>query len=296
MDATRLKEQPEHTTAYHVFADERFVDINIYQFGHEKCLPLHSYGPYVRNHFLFHYVIAGRGELMASDEKGKNHSYVIEGNQGFLIFPGQECTYSADPRTPWEYTWLEFDGLRVREALLLSGLSKAKPVYFPKNRTEGDKVKDIMLYIVGHSTSSSLHLTGQAFLFLDSLVESSKNKRTAIGSRLRDFYIREAMNFIEQNYTKDISVEDIADFCSLNRTYFGRVFKDTVGKTPQDFLIEYRMIKASNLLKMTRLPIKDIALQVGYVNQLHFSRTFKSVFTTSPREWRRTHLLPTIEE
>ena len=51
---------------FHVFRDERFIDLNLYQFGWERTSPIHSYGPYARNHYLFHYAIAGRGVLLAN--------------------------------------------------------------------------------------------------------------------------------------------------------------------------------------------------------------------------------------
>ena len=53
---------------FHVFSDDRFMDLTLYQYGYEQCLPLHSYGPFVRNHFLFHYIISGKGTLLVDDE------------------------------------------------------------------------------------------------------------------------------------------------------------------------------------------------------------------------------------
>jgi AraC-like DNA-binding protein len=106
------------------------------------------------------------------------------------------------------------------------------------------------------------------------------------GGRLRDFYVREALNYIEQNFHNDISVEDIADNCGLNRSYFGKIFKESTGRTPQEFLLNYRMTKAAELLKLTKLSVGDISNAVGYDNPLHFSRAFKNVFGISPREWR----------
>ncbi|MDE7276501.1 MAG: AraC family transcriptional regulator, partial [Lachnospiraceae bacterium] len=90
----------------------------------------------------------------------------------------------------------------------------------------------------------------------------------------------------EQNFQHDISIEDIASFCGLNRSYFGKIFLENTGKSPQDFLISYRMTKATELLKLTRLSIGDIGNAVGYPNQLHFSRAFKNTYGISPRQWR----------
>ncbi|MDD6522915.1 MAG: AraC family transcriptional regulator, partial [Gemmiger formicilis] len=97
---------------------------------------------------------------------------------------------------------------------------------------------------------------------------------------------------IDQNYQNDISIEDIAAVCGLNRSYFGKIFRDTVGESPQEYLLHYRMARAAQLLKETKQPIGEIAPQVGYANQLHFSRAFKNVHGISPREYRLTHMMP----
>ena len=86
-------------------------------------------------------------------------------------------------------------------------------------------------------------------------------------------------------------MEDIADHCGLNRSYFGKIFKSAMGQTPQTFLLNYRMTKAAELLKLTRLSIGDTGKAVGYDNQLHFSRAFKNVFGVSPRAWRNQNQL-----
>ena len=91
---------------------------------------------------------------------------------------------------------------------------------------------------------------------------------------------------MEQNFQNDITVENIAYSCGLNRSYFGKIFRENTGKSPQEFLISYRMTKAAELLKLTKLSIADIGNAVGYPNQLHFSRAFKNVYGISPRQWR----------
>lgn len=269
---------------FHVFRDERFIDLNLYQFGWERTAPLHSYGPHARNHYLFHYVISGKGTLFANEQV-----YEITAGHGFLVVPGQITTYRADEREPWEYTWIEFDGLRAQESLRLAGISGKEPIFTPANQEAGEKLCQQMLYIVNNGTAEPTRLIGHGFLFLSQLVESSAHQRTQNVRRLRDFYIKEALTFIEDNYHRDVSVEEIAAFCGLNRSYFGKVFRETMGESPQTFLLHYRMAKAAQLLKETRLSVGEIAQQVSYDNQLHFSRAFKNVHGISPREYRQTH-------
>lgn len=276
----------EKNLLFSVFPNENFVDLSLYQYGWEHCAPSHSYGPAARNHYLFHYVISGTGLLMSNDSSGRTNTYQIRSGQGFMIFPKQINTYIADETLPWEYSWIEFDGLKVKEALEIAGLTMDSPIYHSNVRDLSAELKNEMLYIAQHSDQSPFHLIGHLYLFLDYLTRSSSSRRLLQGGRMRDFYIKEAISYIEQNFQNDISVEDIAEFCSLNRSYFGKIFRDALGKSPQEFLINYRMSKAAELLKLTELSIGDISNAVGYPSQLHFSRAFKKIHGISPRQWR----------
>ena len=146
-----------------------------------------------------------------------------------------------------------------------------------------------MLYITRHPSESPYHLIGHMYLFLDYLMQSAKSSKFVPGGKMSDFYIKEAMNYIEQNFQNDISIEDIARVCGINRSYLGKIFKNSVGHSPQEFLMNYRMIKATELLKLTSLSIADVGSAVGYENQLHFSRAFKNIYGVAPREWRNEH-------
>ena len=271
---------------FSVFPSENFVDLGLYQFGWEHCTPSHSFGPAARNHYLFHFCLSGTGTLIADNSKGDSVSYQVMSGQGFMLFPGQVCTYIADYDIPWEYVWIEFDGLRARETVNLAGLSLDQPIYKARYKDIAETMKNEMLYIVNHKEESPFHLIGHLYLFIDSFVRASTSTQIGKGNRLRDFYIKEAFSFIEQNFQNDISVEDIAASCGLNRSYFGKIFHETTGKSPQAFLISYRMTKAAELLKLTELSIADIGNAVGYPNQLHFSRAFKNVYGIPPRQWR----------
>lgn len=276
-------------TFFNIFPNENFIDLDMYQHGYEQCDPGHSFGPMARNHYLFHYVLSGTGTLMSDNAKGVTQTFSVKSGQGFLIFPGQINTYFADERLPWEYMWIEFDGLRVKEALDLTELTQDTPVYHPHSKELRELMMQEMTYIVHHPKEAPMHLIGHLYLFLDYLTRSATRTTPVHSSRMSDYYIKEAINFIEQNFQNNISIEEIAAVCGINRSYFGKIFRNSVGCSPQEFLMNYRMVKAAELLKLTSLSIADVGSAVGYENQLHFSRAFKGIYGVSPREWRNQH-------
>ena len=271
---------------FSVFPNENFVDLGLYQFGKEQCrtrtlfrsrLPQPLSVPLcnLRNRHPY----GGRSE--------RRHSHISDPQRPGLHDFSETDQYLCSRRgTPLEYVWLEFDGLRAKEIIEIAGLSPENPVYHAHSKDLREKMMQEMLYIAEHSDESPFHLIGHLYLFIDYLSRSAASMKLSNSGKLKDFYIKEALNYIEQNFQNDISVEGIAAFCGLNRSYFGRIFKDTIGKSPQKFLMNYRMVKAAELLKLTHLPISDIGNAVGYPNQLHFSRAFKHIYGISPREWR----------
>ncbi len=278
-----------HKVKFAIFPNHSFVDLGLYQFGHEICEAGHSFGPARRNHYLFHYVIKGRGVLYADDSHEHTNTFHIHSGEGFLIFPEQVNTYVADMSNPWEYAWLEFDGLRVKQALEVAGFSLEQPIYRAQSSELREKLMDEMIQIVENSDASQFCLIGHLYMFMDYLTRSAENSGKIITSRLREFYIREAIAYIENNYHKNITIEEIAETLKLNRSYFGKIFRLATGKSPQRFLMNYRMIKAAELLTLTKKPINEICASVGYENQMHFSRAFKKIYNISPREWRKNN-------
>lgn len=272
----------------YIFENTNLLDLTLYQYGIEDCIPFQLYGPVIRNHYLIHFILKGQGFYQI------NGSIIpVKKGQAFLITPKIVTTYYADEKEPWSYAWIEFDGLKAAEYLKRAGLSIENPIYTPRFKEIIGTLSapEYLLHMLKNHSETSLYLISHLYLLLDSLIKYSKKQAEERPSTLKDFYMKEAVQYIKNHYTENISVEDMANWCNLNRTYFSKLFKDSLDITPQDFLIRYRMMKACELLSYTNISISEISASVGYPNALHFSRAFKKSYGVSPRLWRNNNKL-----
>lgn len=151
-------------------------------------------------------------------------------------------------------------------------------------------MKQEMVYMAEHGDESPFHLIGHLYLFMDYFSRSSSAMKISTEGRLRDFYVKEALSYIEQNFQNDISVEGIAEFCGLQSELFRKDLQRSGGKVSQRVHHGLPHDKSCGASEATGLSIGDIGNAVGYPNQLHFSRAFKHTYGMSPREWRNRTL------
>lgn len=265
----------------YLFGESSFTDLTMYQFGREQCEPMLSCGPATHNHYLLHYILKGKG--IYSSSAGAS---TVKAGQAFLIFPGEVTIYTADEKDPWEYVWIEFDGLKVEQFLTAAGFSHKSALYIPTSQEGSEDVKELMLSIV-ENHDNTLKVLGTAYLLLDALIQSSRFSRPPKARTLQEFYVHEALMYIDRHYKEDMSVSQLAAWCGIDRSYFGKIFRDTVLMTPQSYIIRYRMNVACGLLRDTNESIREIASKVGYPSQMNFARVFRKEMNMSPSDWRK---------
>lgn len=99
--------------------------------------------------------------------------------------------------------------------------------------------------------------------------------------------LRNAVSFIRQRYASDLSVADIAAHVGVSERYLRRLFADKLHLSPLNYLQQFRLNKAIELLRDTDLSVKEVAYRCGFHSSQYFSRLFKSYTGVSPRRAER---------
>ena len=116
-----------------------------------------------------------------------------------------------------------------------------------------------------------------------------------IGERIEnrsESAVEKAKKYMEENFSKDISLEDVSMKVDISSYYFSKLFKEETGRNFIEYLTELRMEEAKRLLRETDMSMKEICLSVGYSDPNYFSRNFKKyagITPTEARDQRRTN-------
>ncbi|MGL5315956.1 MAG: AraC family transcriptional regulator, partial [Peptostreptococcaceae bacterium] len=101
-------------------------------------------------------------------------------------------------------------------------------------------------------------------------------------SSYKDEQIKKALEFIHNNYSNKIYIDEIARTVGLNSQYFCRFFKSVIGKTPIEYINRYRINMANEYLQTEDIPITDVCFRVGFENQSYFIKLFKKYNNMTP--------------
>lgn len=98
--------------------------------------------------------------------------------------------------------------------------------------------------------------------------------------------LRCALEYINENLEKDLTLYEIAAAVGMSPYHFARAFKQAIGLPPHQYLIKCRIEKAKSLLAKTNLAIAEIAYRVGFASQSHFTTLFGKHTATTPKAYR----------
>jgi len=242
-----------------IIINKNYEGLNPVVLGYEECEKAHGFGPATRTHWLFHFVVSGKGIYKINDQQ-----YVLSSGMMFVIPPFAETYYEADSEDPWEYIWVGFTGTPPLPLNDYYVIPKA-------------------LRIFQHMKSSHNFHNGKTEFILAQLWElfsflMEENQMTADP-------VDTALNMIHSQYMTPLTVQQMAEKVHLERTYFSKVFSRKMRVSPQQYLIDYRMKQAKKFLSLG-YSVTTTAFSVGYADIYIFSKVFKQRFGESPSRYQ----------
>lgn len=249
-------------------------DIGMYYFGKRIDTENHTYGPEIRNHYLF--VLVNKGEAVMYRDRE-----IPFGEHDLLIMlPNERIHYKAIKS--WSISWLGLYGETVDKFIKVLEITPQNPIiHIPLYNELYNIMEKIYNISKDLSLSSKFSATGLIYEFFSVLIQNTNIGKDNINP------IKTALRILDYNYSSPITIEQIANRLSLNTSYFSRIFSAQVGIPPKQYLLNKRLERAKELLRFTDATVFEVSNSVGYEDQLYFSRIFKKYTKLSPIEYRQ---------
>ena len=103
---------------------------------------------------------------------------------------------------------------------------------------------------------------------------------------LSSLKLKQTIEYINDNLGKNIKLKDLASEINISQYYFSRLFRESIGISPHQYIIKQRVEKAKLLLVNTPLPLADLALKCGFSSQSQMTMHFRKLVGTTPKKYR----------
>ena len=109
-------------------------------------------------------------------------------------------------------------------------------------------------------------------------------------SGLPSYKLRQVIEYIQAHLEQDLNLTQLAEVAELSQYYFVRMFKQSVGVAPYQYVLQCRVERAKQLLQKNNLAIAQVALCCGFTDQNHLTRVFRRLTSTTPKAYRGTQM------
>ncbi|CCH00392.1 MmsAB operon regulatory protein [Fibrella aestuarina BUZ 2] len=216
---------------------------------------------------------------------------IVQAGEVVLIAPGVAHSYGADAANPWTIYWFHFSGSRCQESIsaLLDHRNEGQPTirvpYSDERIRLFDRIFDT--FLSGYGTSNLLYANLTLPFFLASFIRPDDFQK-ALPSNVPTSPTSQAIIFMQQNLSRSVTLDNIAQSVHLSTSFFCRKFKQDTGYAPIEYFNHLRIQKACQLLHFSNLRINEVASQLGIDDPFYFSRLFKKQMGVSPVDYRKS--------
>jgi len=245
--------------------------------------PLHYHGE-------FELLVATKGTLSVQIEE---HTYILSKGEGLFINSGLIHVINSGDNVDHGFIAIVFNFKIICNEYDSSFSKYIQPLM---NRTLKVSVKltpdmcDLVHSICSAYESASygfeLYIKQGLIQIFHHLVKDSKTTTLPI-QNTKSILIKNILDYVEKNYSEQITLQDMADYVHISKEYLCRVFNAMSDTSPIEYLNRYRIRQSTSLLIHTDKAVSDIALTCGFNNSSYFNKLFLRYIGCTPREYRK---------
>lgn len=219
--------------------------------------------------------------------KYDNISMAIEEGSFFFLPAGYPHEYYSENKK-WDVRWVAFDGYSANH--ILSLLNMTKPTIIKPH--ESDTLQSILDKMYTAQTSDKLYsdfvCSGLVYEYIIEFHRHINDKANKVRSE-RSKLLLPVLNYIDENFRSDFSLTVLAELAGVSPQHLCRIFKDAMNMRPGEYLTQKRLQESRRLLRISNLPISEIAMQSGFPDAGYFSTVFKKHQGMTPIEYKKAH-------
>lgn len=234
------------------------------------------------DNYLLIYTRSGMGTLRYADQ-----SYELVSGYAVVINCNRYNEYRTHSQEPWDFKWVHFNGIAADEYNQLLNQDTVCPTFINDQLNFEKSLDELRIHIQINDIQSSLRCS---LLLSEILTKIIMNRFDPINNHKFVEHrqkVDKVIQYIQTNYMNKVCLDDLVKIAYLSKFHFLRVFKKHTGLSPYEYLINYRINRAKELLKDTRFSIHEIALLIGFLDTNNFIREFKKSTNATPLNYRK---------
>jgi AraC-like DNA-binding protein len=234
------------------------------------------------NFYQLAFCSSGEGTFFIRDKQ-----FSITEGMGFFFYPDIPHEYYA-VKEPWEIYWITFGGNSIHSTLNYLKLNEYEILINTMHYNFIDELVDISITLNSDSPYKAIQASS---LLYELIIKTKEHSRISSPQQINKmFQLQPVINYMEQNFHKYSSLEEMSAIINITPHHLCRLFKQVFGMSPFSYLTKIRMQHAKQLLmEKPNIKVLDIAKYVGYDDTSYFCAIFKRNEGYSPMEFRKMH-------
>ncbi len=240
-------------------------------------------------------IVPVKGEVIYT--VAEDSVYRVQSNEVLIVPPNTVHSLIMHEGSARYLLLFEPDNIfSMRDMQLVEGMLKT-PIYLTGQSESQESIRQLLMQVVGCYERREFLWNSLCYSYLLQMyarlgqfnMTRELRRYDAKSQRIDPEIVDSARLYIDQNYMRDITLNDVSEFTGFSRCYFSRVFKQQLGLSFSEYLRQKRVSMAEELLIHSRQPIQEIAMSAGFGSVATFNRVFRDTKNCTPSRYREIY-------